>query len=112
MSFASPANELCPLTSFENSGGLGLTGGIVDVGNLFDCLYGIYENKASDDILFKYNDVRRDKYLNVVDPISSSNLRRLFESDPETVIDSDEFFQMCEKAKTDKDFARQLQLVC
>lgn len=32
-------------------GGMGLTGGIVDIGGLFDCLVGIYDGVADDTIL-------------------------------------------------------------
>ncbi|KAI8725669.1 FAD-binding-3 domain-containing protein [Fusarium sp. LHS14.1] len=82
-------------------GGLGLTGGIVDVGGLYDCLRGMYENKADATILDKYNEVRRQKWLDVIDVVSSSNLRRLFETD--------DFFQMLKKAETDPAYSQELQ---
>lgn len=94
----------------ESSGGLGLTGGIVDVGNLYDCLIGIYANRATEDILVKYSEVRRDLYSNVIDTISSSNMRRMFAS-PETVTETDDFFKLCKRAETDTDLACQLQRV-
>ena len=59
------------------SGGMGLTGGFADVGGLYDCLYGIYSGQADESILDLYDKKRREKYLNVIDPISSGNLRRL-----------------------------------
>lgn len=92
-------------------GGLGLTGGIVDVGGLYDCLVGIYEGKAGEEILSTYSDVRRAKYNDVVDPISSENLVRLFKADPETVLETDEFFKMCKRAETDVEFSKELQNV-
>ena len=91
------------------SGGLGLTGGIVDVGGLYDCLVGIYDGKADDSILERYSEVRREKYQTIVNPISSQNLRRLFEDDPETALETDEFFKLCQKAEIDADFSRELQ---
>ncbi|KAJ4260736.1 hypothetical protein NW757_001118 [Fusarium falciforme] len=90
-------------------GGLGLTGGIVDVGGLYDCLRGIYEHKADTTILDKYNEIRRQKWLDVIDVVSSSNLRRLFEVDPERALDSDGFFQLLKKAETDPACSQELQ---
>lgn len=95
----------------SNSGGLGLTGGIVDVGGLYDCLRGIYEKKADTTILDKYNEIRRQKWLDVIDVVSSSNLRRLFEVDPEQALETDGFFQMLRKAETDPACSQELQNV-
>lgn len=92
-------------------GGLGLTGGIVDIGGLYDCLLGIHEGKAGEEILSTYSDVRRAKYLEFVDPISTANLLRLFKADPETVMETDEFFKMCKKAETDLKFSKEMQNV-
>lgn len=94
------------------SGGLGLTGGIVDVGGLYDCLVGIWSGKADADILDVYDSVRREKYSSFVDPISSENLRRLANSDPETVLEpgKDQFMTALLKAEKDADFARELMM--
>ena len=91
-----------------HSGGMGLTGGFADVGGLYDCLYGIYSGQADESILDKYDEVRREKYLAVIDPISSGNLKRLW--DP-NVIEDDSFIKMVKRAETDKDFAREMQEV-
>lgn len=90
---------------------MGLTSGIVDVGGLYDCLRGIYENKADPSILDKYNEVRRQKYTDIVDTISSANIRRLFELDPDHAIANDSFFQLAKKAETDPELSRTLQNV-
>jgi hypothetical protein len=90
---------------------MGLTGGIVDVGNLFDCLKGIYDNKMDPSILDRYSEIRREKYLEIVDPISSANLTRLFELDPARAVEQDPFFQMAHKASKDENFSRDLQNV-
>jgi hypothetical protein len=87
---------------------MGLTGGFADVGGLYDCLYGISAGLADDSILDKYSDVRRQKYLEVIDPVSSGNLRRLWDPD---AIESDDFIRMVRKAERDKEFARQMQQV-
>ena len=91
---------------------MGLTGGIVDVGGLYDCLTGIFHGKVDEAILDKYNDIRRAKYYQFIDPVSTENLRRLFATNPETALKDDEFFQQLVKAKDDKAFSRELQLVC
>lgn len=87
---------------------MGLTGGFADVGGLYDCLYGIYSGQVDDSILDKYSDIRRQKYQEVIDPISSGNLRRLW--DP-NVIEDDEFIKAIRRAETDKKFGRQMQEV-
>ena len=89
-------------------GGLGLTGGIVDVGGLYDCLAGIYDDKADPSILDTYSDIRRQKYNDIVNPISTENLLRMFE-DPETALEQDEFLKMCKKTETDKEFSKAVQ---
>ncbi|KAK5691334.1 hypothetical protein LTR17_025667 [Elasticomyces elasticus] len=86
-------------------GGMGLTSGFADIGGLYDCLYGIYAGKADDSILDMYDEVRRAKYTDIVDPISSGNLRRLW--DPEN-IEQDDFIQMVKRAEHDKEFARSM----
>jgi len=90
---------------------LGLTGGIVDIGGLADCLSGIYENKADVSILDKYNEIRSKIYKEVTDPVSSENLVRLCEQDPEKALDNDKFLQFCKKAETDAATADALQKV-
>lgn len=89
-------------------GGLGLTGGLVDAGNLFDCLYGIATGQADEDILEKYSQIRIQKYKEIIDPISSSNIRRLWDPNPETV-NADPFFQAVRRAEKDMEFAEQMK---
>jgi hypothetical protein len=91
-------------------GGLGLTGGLADIGSLVDCFYGIHDGKATTDILDKYDEVRRGIYHNIIDPVSSINLERLWK-DPESIRETDPFFIMLRKAATDPKIAEQLQMV-
>jgi hypothetical protein len=93
------------------SGGLGITGGFVDVGCLYDCLYGIWTHQADDSILDLYSDVRRQKYKEIIDPISTENFKRVFDQDPEVAGEKDHFLVLCKKAAEDKDFAREMHLV-
>ena len=90
-------------------GGLGLTGGLVDVGGLSDCLKGIFDGRADDSILDKYSEIRRVKYETIVNPISSENIIRLFGADPDTVLQEDKFLQMCLKAEKDPKLSREIQ---
>ncbi|KAI4748348.1 FAD binding domain-containing protein [Aureobasidium sp. EXF-12298] len=89
-------------------GGLGITGGFVDVGCLYDCLYGIWTHQADDSILDLYSEVRRQKYKEIIDPISTENFKRVFDQDAEVAGEKDHFLVLCKKAAEDKDFARQM----
>src|ERR1700724_3725378 len=64
-------------------GGLGLTGGIVDAGGLADCLIGLSEGIAEDSILDKYDEIRRAMWNNVINVVSTANLKRLNSQDPD-----------------------------
>jgi hypothetical protein len=59
--------------------------------------------------LDKYSEVRREKYLSIVDPISSENLRRLFDQDPDAAIENDAFLKMCQRTENDPEFSKELQ---
>ncbi|KAE9365033.1 FAD/NAD(P)-binding domain-containing protein [Stipitochalara longipes BDJ] len=83
-------------------GGLGLTGGLVDVGGLAECLGGIQMGVADDGILDKYDEIRRQKYQEVINPVSSSNFLRVSATDPGEALVKDEFLMMVEKARTDQ----------
>lgn len=86
---------------------MGLTGGFADVGGLFDCFYGLFKGRAGHGILDKYDEVRREKYWKVIDPVSSGNLERLWRSAPEE-IEKDEFFRSTKKAERDREFAKEM----
>jgi hypothetical protein len=88
-----------------------LTGGIADIGSLFDCLNGINQNLADDSILDKYAEIRRKLYVDVIDPLSRENFRRLWNQDPDKARENDEFFQTLIKAETDEELAKELTLV-
>lgn len=92
---------------------MGLIGGLADVGGLYECLVGSHTGQTSPAILDKYNDIRRRKYKEIVDPISTKNLRRLCDRDPEKedVLEKNEFLGSCLMAANDKELAVQLQIV-
>lgn len=90
-------------------GGLGLTGGIVDVDGLFDCLNGLWLGLAEESILDRYSEIRRRIYTDVVDPISTSNMRRMFHGDLHTLPESDPFLKMVVDGERDPIVARKLR---
>ena len=94
-----------------DSGGLGLTGGIADVGSLFDALMGIHLNLASESILDTYSDVRRKIWTEIINPMSRENYRRLVDRDADTARETDGFFRACVEAERDEGLARELAMV-
>ncbi|KAK2028297.1 FAD binding domain-containing protein [Colletotrichum zoysiae] len=91
-------------------GGLGITGGFVDVGGLYDCLAGLWDGLADESILDLYSEKRREKWQTVIDPISQENFRRVSDADPATRIERDGFMQMCRRAEGDLEFMRELMM--
>ncbi|EPS38686.1 hypothetical protein H072_7554 [Dactylellina haptotyla CBS 200.50] len=91
-------------------GGLGLTGGIVDVGGLADCLIGIHQGKTSDKILDEYSRVRIEKYRTIIDPISTENFKRLYDQDADKALEKDEFLKMLKTIEGDIEASRKVQL--
>lgn len=91
-------------------GGLGITGGFVDIGGLYDCLAGIYDGKADESILDLYSEKRIEKYKTVIDPISQDNFRRVSGPDPETRLAKDPFLQQIKDVENDPEAMRKLML--
>ncbi|KAK3314130.1 FAD binding domain-containing protein [Apodospora peruviana] len=91
-------------------GGLGITGGFVDVGGLYDCLAGIWDGKADPSILEIYSEKRIEKWKTVIDPISQENFRRVRDKDPATRFERDEFMQLLKKGEADRSFLKDLLL--
>jgi len=90
-------------------GGMGLTSGIVDVEGLFDCFRGIQAGVADLSILETYSRVRIEKYKTIVNPVSTGNIKRMFQLDPENALTDDEFLSLVKKAETDKELSKELQ---
>ena len=98
-----------PLLCFLR-GGLGLTGGIADIGSLADCLLGIYSGKAGMDILDKYDEVRTGIYRDIIDPLSTTNMNRMSQ-DANTIFETDEFLQTAALAGNDRKLAADMFMV-
>ncbi len=86
-------------------GGLGLTGGLVDVGGLAECFEGLVKGWASEKILDRYDEVRRERWESVINPISSENFRRVSglygHEEKAEVLEKDPFLGLVEKARKD-----------
>lgn len=92
-------------------GGLGLTGGLVDVGGLAECLEGMEKGVADDTILDKYDEIRRKMWHEIINPVSSDNFLRVSATDPETATVKDEFLKMVDEATRDQKIRDELDQV-
>ncbi|KAF4624841.1 hypothetical protein G7Y89_g13328 [Cudoniella acicularis] len=63
----------------QQSGGMGLTGGIADISSLTDCLLAMHNNLTDDSILDKYSEIRIKKWKEIIDPTSRANFGRLWD---------------------------------
>ena len=95
-----------PIVVCNPYGGLGLTGGLLDAAALADVLIAIVQRKRppsdAETSLQKYGEVRRNVFLSIVNPMSQANMRRVCESDPETVGETDPFLKMIREADADE----------
>lgn len=89
-------------------GGMGITGGFVDCGGLYECLAGIWDGKADESILDIYSEKRMEKYQTIINPISTENFKRVSDKDPQTRYERDEFMHLLTKGETDKPFLKEL----
>jgi 2-polyprenyl-6-methoxyphenol hydroxylase-like FAD-dependent oxidoreductase len=92
-------------------GGMGITGGFVDVGGLYDCLAGIWDGKADESILDLYSEKRIEKWKTIINPVSSDNFRRVSDSDPDTLLERDPVLQACKAAENDPEAQRRMALM-
>ncbi|KAI0020821.1 FAD binding domain-containing protein [Xylariomycetidae sp. FL0641] len=91
-------------------GGMGITGGFVDVGGLYDCLAGIWDGKADAGILDLYSQKRVEKWQTVINPVSCDNFRRVSDADPATLMDRDPVMQACKKAEDDPAMQKEMYM--
>ena len=92
-------------------GGLGLTGGFADVMGLAECLEGIVTGQADEDILDKYDEVRRSIFHTYIDPVSTANFLRVSALGTDEAIEKDPFIAMCVAAKSDPKVKEQMEKV-
>ena len=92
-------------------GGYGCMTAVLDAGGLADCLVGLYEGRASEEILDLYAKVRRDKFVRFVDARSVKNMDRVSRSDPWTVLETDKFFGLLKGMEGDREALKAFLLV-
>ncbi|KAK3401373.1 hypothetical protein B0T20DRAFT_401615 [Sordaria brevicollis] len=89
-------------------GGLGITGGFVDVGGLYDCLAGVWDGKADEDeMLGLYSKKRIEKWKEIINPLSQENFRRV---SGQTDLEKDEFLGVLREVKGDEEARREVLL--
>lgn len=86
-----------------------MTGGIADVGSLFDSFNGIHTGQADESILDIYDEVRRKIWHDIINPVSTDNIKRLFDQDADTALENDPFLKLVKQAELDPDFAAKMQ---
>jgi hypothetical protein len=84
--------------------------GLIDAGNLTDCLVGIQEGRAGTEILDKNDEVRRDIYQRIINPLSTCALERQWIANPTKLVESDLYVRKVAKALSHEDLALELQL--
>lgn len=92
-------------------GGYGAMNTILDVGGLAECLIGVYEGKAGDEILDLYAQVRRDKFLKYVDARSMKNMKRIIDPDPHTTLEGDKLMDILRELEGDSEGTKAFLLV-
>ncbi|KAF2841197.1 FAD/NAD(P)-binding domain-containing protein [Patellaria atrata CBS 101060] len=89
-------------------GGMGLTGGIVDVGGLADCLVGVAKGLADEGILDVYDEQRRRLWHEVINPVSTNNYLRVSSKDVEKTGREDEALNMFRRANEDSEYKKEV----
>lgn len=92
-------------------GGYGAMNAILDVSGLADCLIGVYEGKAGDEILDLYAAIRRDKFLKYVDARSMKNMKRIINADPNATLEDDKLMNIFRDLEGDPEATKDFLLV-
>lgn len=83
----------------------------LDVGGLADCLIGYHSGRTGAEILDTYARVRREIFLRYIDARSIKNLKRVAESDPWSVAETDKFFGILRGLNGDPEKLKEFLLV-
>ena len=92
-------------------GGYGCMAAVLDAGGLADCLIGLYEGKAGEEILDLYSQIRREKYLKFIDVRSRKNFHRISQADPDTVLQTDKLLGIFQQLDGDAEGTKAFLLV-
>jgi hypothetical protein len=84
---------------------------VLDAGALADCLIGIYQGKAGDELLDLYAQIRREKYLKYIDERSKRNFNRVRNQDPDRLLENDKLLKIFQEIEGDAEATRAFLLV-
>ena len=76
-------------------GGMGLTGGIADVGSLYDALMHLQNGRCDETVLDEYSRVRIKKWKETIDPMSRKNFDLIWNPSEEAEKNREEFWGVC-----------------
>ena len=78
---------------------------------MYDSLDGIHRGLADDSILDKYDEIRRKIWHDIINPMSSENMTRLYTLDADTAVDNDPFFKLLKQAEQDQELMDRMKHV-
>ncbi|KHO01651.1 monooxygenase [Metarhizium album ARSEF 1941] len=91
-------------------GGYGCMAAVLDVAGLAECLIGYYEGRADEDILDAYAEIRREKFLKLIDSRSRKNLNRISKTNAVTALETDPFLALLKGMEGNADETRKFLL--
>jgi 2-polyprenyl-6-methoxyphenol hydroxylase-like FAD-dependent oxidoreductase len=92
-------------------GGYGCMAAVLDAGGLADCLIGMYQGRADEDILDLYSQVRREKFLKYIDVRSQRNFNRVRNREPDKVMENDKLLKIFQEIEGDAEATKAFLLV-
>lgn len=63
------------------------------------------KGQTGEGILDRWDEVRREKWHKVINPVSSANIKRLNSVDPDRAVEQDAFFHLLNKAEKTHDYS-------
>ena len=84
---------------------------VLDAGGLADCLIGVYQGKAGDELLDLYAEIRREKFMKYIDVRSQRNLNRVRHRNPDHVLEDDKLLQIFQNIEGDAEATKAFLLV-
>jgi hypothetical protein len=93
------------------AGGYGCMAAVLDAGGLADCLIGVYQGRAGDELLDLYSQIRREKYIKYIDERSRRNFHRVRNADPDSVERNDKLLKIFKEIQGDPEATKAFLLV-
>ena len=92
-------------------GGMGLTGGIADVGSLYDAMMHLQNGRCDESVLDEYSRVRIAKWKETIDPMSRKNFDLIWNTSEEAQKNRDEFWGFCKLRTFPTHFVRRSRVL-